>query len=334
MPRLSKKPSAFQPFMQEFFAFTHVTVRTGNNQIGGIVGTATTQGDNMIDMVVFAYICLAIIAFAILSLVLQENVLSSMGSFTVFQTCAPSAIGGFCLFGMGAIVLMHMFWVSQTPTFLQLMYMVSICIAILFVFYPYCFTSRVIVSFASQGVANFAESCSVIRIKMLICCWLEFIAASTAFIAIRYGWFGQMFSVACGPTISTIRIQSIAQVAVANEIFKCCGLFLLALSTAFVSGFYGFRDRCFTRTILLAAFFAIRLQVIFGVFVGTKIARSSRQVLFAASAAFLGYNGVHDKACSLSSRQRMFPASLWQNIIGLNYSTSPFMSQIKEVCYS
>lgn len=91
--------------MRQFALLLVIARWTSDDQVRGIIGTATRQRDNMINMVTFAYFFVAVVAFAFLSFQLVKNILSGMLAWSSLFTGAVGMILCSCYFWMMLFVM-------------------------------------------------------------------------------------------------------------------------------------------------------------------------------------------------------------------------------------
>jgi len=83
-----EQATTFSPLVQEFVILTQIACRTGYDKVLRPVRPSTTQRNNMVNMICFAYFFMAVIALSLLPLVLCLNIFSRMSTSGFTFKCA------------------------------------------------------------------------------------------------------------------------------------------------------------------------------------------------------------------------------------------------------
>jgi hypothetical protein len=326
-----QQTTTFKKLMRKFLILPHITSRAGNNKVIRPIRSPTTQGDYMVNMVVFAHVLMAVVTQVLLPLKLEKNILlgksarrtlfiSDAIAFRYTTTCPPLfSLSVHSLMGKAfmSIDLIIVFLVSNalfsvlTPVVLRFFNdLLSLCWVTAFMILVLALFTRVVQSRLKPLVST--EEFRSQR--------FHFCACSTHTKTRRYNRFRlrgmpfqDIFTGDSNTTRSTIPSQF--SVLLGKE-FRCSGFCLLTVTTITKPRWDGWTWR------FLAGITRTLVSSLTGFAAGSqpfsmlrKILKRSGEPLLAFFTAFVyTVHTVWFLSTSISSRPRMFPASRGQTI--------------------
>lgn len=268
-----KQSPSLCPLMKKFIALFQVAGRAGENKVIGVIGPTASDGNNMIDMVLSQSLA-TIIAFLALSLELLDDISVGVVTRSAFLACFTTANAAttMCITIFGLCPALP----ARTENF-------GVFLAAFFGVISYIF----LVLFSPLP-----------RIRVLFLFMRMVIGTPVRFGSFSHiGFLSRFIPYDVGTRFA---INGLACFA-CRVIVKLSRGFCLLASLA--TQFWGnISDRIFFPVLVAECLLFLstpptkRHEASFLVAVLMKVFSSSRKLFFAVRAAFLGYNGIHDRS--------------------------------------